>query len=386
MAELNTTLANRPRTRQRAYKKPPALEVPDIDDDATERKRVLNVLAQRRYREKKRLNRLKAKSAGSDDPINSESHTAQVSESEILTDDAFDISNFQGSMQTTATIADANMTIPVTTADVDIMAGLDLSMTSWSPLTDITLTSVLPDPNTLSAFLTEDNPVDEAVTEAQHDLPLDFDESYLTTFIDTSSLSTSSSSSPSQGFPDSFHLPVLELTLLKAVTRIADRLNCKQTLWELDGSSPFITGVATPADQLPATWRPTRSQITIPHHPMFDLLPWPGVRDRVIFILSLPDELRPPQARGGLAIVNFAYDIEDGAEGVRIYGEDPYDPKNWELGQVAFERWWFLFDGAIIETSNRWRRMRGAPPLLLKSGSASTSPSASATSATSFVS
>ncbi|KAJ4270396.1 hypothetical protein NW762_002077 [Fusarium torreyae] len=386
MAEVNTILANRPRTRQRAHKKPPALEVPDIDDDAAERKRVLNVLAQRRYREKKRLNRLKAKSTSSGEPTNSESHTTQASESEILTDDTFDISNFQGNMQTMATVPDANMTIPVTTADADIMAGFDLNIPSWSPLADMTLTSVLPDPNTLPDFLPEDNFTDEAVTEAHHDLPLDFDGSDLTTFIDTSSLGTSSSSSPSQGFPDSFHLPVLELTLLKAVTRIADRLNCRQTIWELDGSSPFITGAATPADQLPATWRPTRSQISIPHHPMFDLLPWPGVRDRVIFILSLPDELRPPQARGGLAIVNFAYDIEDSAEGIRIYGEDPYDAKNWELGQVAFERWWFLFDSTIIETSNRWRRMRGAPQLLLKGGSASSSPSASATSATSLVS
>lgn len=39
-----------PRTRQRAYKAPPRLDVPDIEDDASERKRVLNVLAQRRYR------------------------------------------------------------------------------------------------------------------------------------------------------------------------------------------------------------------------------------------------------------------------------------------------------------------------------------------------
>lgn len=45
------TMANRPKTRQRTYKQPPSLAVPNIDDDATERKRVLNVLAQRRYRE-----------------------------------------------------------------------------------------------------------------------------------------------------------------------------------------------------------------------------------------------------------------------------------------------------------------------------------------------
>lgn len=38
------------RTRQRKYKHAPPLAVPNIDDDAAERKRVLNVLAQRRYR------------------------------------------------------------------------------------------------------------------------------------------------------------------------------------------------------------------------------------------------------------------------------------------------------------------------------------------------
>lgn len=41
---------SRPRTRQRVYKPPPPLEVPDIEEDAAERKRILNVLAQRRYR------------------------------------------------------------------------------------------------------------------------------------------------------------------------------------------------------------------------------------------------------------------------------------------------------------------------------------------------
>lgn len=31
------------------YKAPPPLDVPDINEDAAERKRILNVLAQRRY-------------------------------------------------------------------------------------------------------------------------------------------------------------------------------------------------------------------------------------------------------------------------------------------------------------------------------------------------
>lgn len=43
--------APRRAARQRIRKDPPPLAVPDINDDAAERKRVLNVLAQRRYRE-----------------------------------------------------------------------------------------------------------------------------------------------------------------------------------------------------------------------------------------------------------------------------------------------------------------------------------------------
>ncbi|KAF4452803.1 hypothetical protein F53441_4422 [Fusarium austroafricanum] len=387
MTEPATILPNRPRTRQRVYKKPPALDVPDIDQDAAERKRVLNVLAQRRYREKKRLSRLKAKSASSDESQNSEppKETAQPSESLALTDDGFGIAILDSNVHSTT--SNPNMSIPATSADADILAGLDLSLT-WNPLadplSDMAITSVLPDFCTIPSFL-EDSTGDkvEAGTGTHENPYTDFGGADMAMFIDTSSLGSSPSSSTAQSFPDSYHLPLLQLTLLKAVMRIADRLNLKQDLWDLAGNSAFNMGTATPAHLLPPSWQPTPSQVAIPHHPVFDLLPWPGVRERVIFILSLPDELRPPRAQGALACVNFAYDVEDTAEGVRIYGDDPYDPGNWELGQVMFERWWFLFDSSIINTSNRWRRARGAPPLLLKSGSAGSSPSASTSSATS---
>ncbi|KAF9772913.1 hypothetical protein IL306_009337, partial [Fusarium sp. DS 682] len=339
--------------------------------------------------EKKRLNRLdrlKAKSPGSNESQNSEleKDTAQKSECRILEDNSFDIPNIQSDLQ--STIPGSDLSIPATTV-ADIMAGLDLSLTTWNPigdpLQDLTLESVLPEPDAVPEYLPEDNTRDGIATDTRHDLAADFGGTDMSMFIDTSSLSSSPSSSEGQTFPDSYHIPLLQHTLLKAVMRIADRLNLKPDLWDLAGNSAFNTGTATPASQLPPSWQPTPSQVAIPHHPVLDLLPWPGVRERAIFILSLPDELRPPRAQGALAIVNFAYDVEDTAEGVRIYGDDPYDPCNWELGQVMFERWWFLFDNSIISTSNRWRRARGAPPLLLKNGSADSSPTASTSSATS---
>ncbi|UZP45843.1 hypothetical protein NXS19_013655 [Fusarium pseudograminearum] len=360
MVESTMDLTNRPRTRQRAYKKPPTLDVPDIDQDAAERKRVLNVLAQRRYREKKRLSRLKAKSTGNDVTQNPDPEPEPSSsiDEESFGDDIIEIprtsqNNAQFSSQA------ANMAMPITTGDAaDMLAGLDFSLTSWSPLPEMALPSVLPNVSTLPEFLCEQVTSDEASTGTSTGVVAGFDGPDLATFLDTPSFSTSPTAS-TESFPDSYNLPVLQLALLKGVIRIADRLNCKQGLWDLDGNSAFVTGVATPAALLPANWQPTPLQTSLPHHPVFDLLPWPGVRNRAISILSLPDELRPPRARGELACVNFAYDLEDTAEGVRIHGEDPYDPRSWELGQIAFERWWFLFDNTIINTSNRWRRARG---------------------------
>ena len=177
-----------------------------------------------------------------------------------------------------------------------------------------------------------------------------------------------SATSSDHGFPDSYLLPVHELTLLKAMLRISERIGCNgQDLWSLNCPSPFNTGSATPSDQLPEAWRPTPLQLSVQHHPVIDLLPWPAVRDRILAILTLPDSARPPSAQGGvLAMVNLVYDLEDSAEGVRIYGAQPCDAGSWEVGQVLFERWWFLFDRDIIATSNRWRQLRGAPPLMLE--------------------
>ena len=53
---------------------------------------------------------------------------------------------------------------------------------------------------------------------------------------------------------------------------------------------------------------------------------------------------------------------------MRIWGSDPYDSSSWEVGQVVFERWWFVFDRDIIEQSNSWRRLRGADTLRLTGG------------------
>lgn len=199
------------------------------------------------------------------------------------------------------------------------------------------------------------------------------------------------SSEPFTTFPDkdSYHLSVPPLTLLRAFLRIATRLNAATSVLSLTATSPFNSGLAPPASELPAAWQPTETQIAVPHHPVLDLLPWSGVRDRLIAFLSA--ELLPcsPGGNGnggggdggsasipgvdrvggtGSRLLDFIYDMEDGAEGIRVSGADPFDEGNWEVGQVLFERWWFVFDRAVVERSNRRRRERGAEPLRVTAG------------------
>ncbi|KAH7160306.1 hypothetical protein B0J13DRAFT_126409 [Dactylonectria estremocensis] len=373
MTDASTTAATsagRPRTRQRIHKQAAPLDVPHIEEDAAERKRVLNVLAQRRYREKKRLNRLKAGSVEKNGAKEAETPTYQIQEpspsssTEIQEEDTVD-----------AVLTSANATAPFLAPSPGIIAGLDFGLSSWEPISDMSFSPLLPQLMTPGDSDSE-NLLQQQGFVVEPGLP-----GALTCTVDTSVLnspSTAASTASSDfNFPDSFHLPVLELTLLKAVMRISERMGCGPNIWDLDSVSPFSSGMGTPSDQLPAAWRPTAIQVLVPHHPIFDFLPWPSVRDRIINILTLPDEMRPSNAKGPLALVNFAYDIEDSAEGVRIYGGDPYEPGSWEVGQVLFERWWFLFDRHIIDNSNRWRRMRGAPPLLLKGVNSCSSPGAS---------
>ncbi len=99
------------------------------------------------------------------------------------------------------------------------------------------------------------------------------------------------------------------------------------------------------------------------------------MREKAIRIFNLPESARPAVAAGPLALVDFAYDMEDGAEGIRIWGPNPCDADGWEIGQVVFERWWFIFDREIVEQSNRLRALRGAPRLTMKSKSSTSSTS-----------
>lgn len=196
-------------------------------------------------------------------------------------------------------------------------------------------------------------------------------------------------------FPDDRILEVPSLTLLNAAMKVAQRLNINGLIWDFTAVSPFYSPVSSnnsvssppsletglsssatsPASsidltELPSHLLPTRTQRSIPHHPIIDLLPWPSTRDKLIQVFHLPVSLRPPTAQDPMGLLRLVYDMEDGGgEGVRISGDDPFEPAVWEIGQVVFARWWWAFEISVVERSNRARGDRGERILSLESQS-----------------
>jgi hypothetical protein len=158
-------------------------------------------------------------------------------------------------------------------------------------------------------------------------------------------------------FPDTYLLPIPALTLLRACVTIATRLGIAMQVWDCSSKSPFYVGSDSVSDisassgmgvdvaALPENLRPTRTQRLVPHHPLLDILPWPGVRDKLILFFAQPVGVRPP----GLDRGQLVADLEDEAEGVvvRAEGMEPWEMGSWEVGKAIEKRWWFVLDSKV---------------------------------------
>jgi hypothetical protein len=157
-------------------------------------------------------------------------------------------------------------------------------------------------------------------------------------------------------------LDVPMLKTLKVAAMLAQQLGCERTLWDPTTrwtiTTPHIAG-------LPENMQPTPAQMSIPHHPLFDILPWPQLRTKLICIFALPESQRPENARDSMALLNVAYDIEDATDGFRVNGEG-MEGDDWEIGEAFFRNWSWALDRNIIETSNAWRQARGQSRLSIR--------------------
>jgi hypothetical protein len=98
---------------------------------------------------------------------------------------------------------------------------------------------------------------------------------------------------------------------------------------------------------------PTANQITIPHHPCWDTLPWAAFRSNICFAVSQDPPLIDDE--------ELCLDIMN--EGIRCWGSSkqsltgrgggvPWDARSWEAAPWFLEKWEPLTGG---ENSDMWR-------------------------------
>lgn len=124
-------------------------------------------------------------------------------------------------------------------------------------------------------------------------------------------------------------------------------------------SSPqsHLATLAALEPTLPASLKPSRLQLTTPHHAYIDMIPSPSLRDRLIAI-------GPANANTFLTeVCTIACDIEDTGQ-MTIWGEDWLNDFSWEFSASVLERWGgWLLPAEWGHRANFWRRQRGAPVL-----------------------
>ncbi|KAI8939936.1 hypothetical protein NX059_003662 [Plenodomus lindquistii] len=214
----------------------------------------------------------------------------------------------------------------------------------------------------VSSFITRDQPMDVALLPYYNTPQGATPPSHSQLSEELQDLHTSQFTFPSEHAIEMPTLKTMEVSL-----RIAQMLGLTDAFLDLTLRQVIdISKFPVPLTDMPENLRPTELQLSVPHYPVIDVIPWPTVRNRLINLFHQPEQLRPRIARGPMAIMQLMHDLDDETEGLRVVIDtngNGYDSKAWEVGQTVFKDWWWTLDSEIISNSNRLRRRRGVPDL-----------------------
>ncbi|KAL2793493.1 hypothetical protein BJX66DRAFT_306012 [Aspergillus keveii] len=168
-------------------------------------------------------------------------------------------------------------------------------------------------------------------------------------------------------------LGLTRLNFLRALHVNIDVLGYSAAEMHDDAQSPFgVPSAAKPGysdvEKLPVALRPTVVQLSTPHHPWLDLIPFPQLRDNLILLGESLDDTQlcfDMSGRGTAAGVPDNRLGNAGGETGVIVWRDPWDPSGWEVTETFLRRWgWVLRDCTeVMRVTDRWRRVRGEPGL-----------------------
>ncbi|KAH7311882.1 hypothetical protein BKA65DRAFT_157112 [Rhexocercosporidium sp. MPI-PUGE-AT-0058] len=160
-------------------------------------------------------------------------------------------------------------------------------------------------------------------------------------------------------FPDDRLLNVSGLKTTHATYEIAILLQCEESIRNLDYRRTFNETTSRNGVPLPPSFLPTEEQKLIPHHPILDIIPWASSRSKLISVFNRASTYRPPMARDPGALMRLFQDMQDPKEGLRLNGPDMFNADNWEVGQQFLLNWWWTLECFVIEKSSASRVMRG---------------------------
>ncbi|KAJ3527150.1 hypothetical protein NM208_g10847 [Fusarium decemcellulare] len=139
-----------------------------------------------------------------------------------------------------------------------------------------------------------------------------------------------------------------EFLFLTSLTTIA-ALSSNATLLQISCEAPTTSTFNPPDASVPSPLKPTNLQKTVPHPSFVDVIPFPGVRNRILRSLAVID------------LEKFTTDLTEGA--FKVWGSTPWDGTSWEVDEAFAKRWWFLVDEQLLSATNFWRRQRLEPAI-----------------------
>lgn len=165
-----------------------------------------------------------------------------------------------------------------------------------------------------------------------------------------------------QGSPNLDHLVTLSrVNVQRALMEniLAVGMNMEWMI-EDDAISLFnLAGPSISTDRIPSSLHPTAIQRSIPHHPWFDVFPFPNMRDNLITASDSFDDEELCRDLMGF------WDTRDSRATLLVWGS-PHDPRNWEVTAAFLAKWGWLLSGCpeIFVSTNQWRAQRGERPLV----------------------
>ncbi|WVQ78739.1 hypothetical protein IAT38_000826 [Cryptococcus sp. DSM 104549] len=100
---------------------------------------------------------------------------------------------------------------------------------------------------------------------------------------------------------------------------------------------------------LPPSLRPTVVQRTVDHEHAIDGICFPAIRDRMIML------------RGQYDLIEVFHAI---LSEFTLHGDDVLDHKSYEVSEKFIRDYGFLIDKSVVDVSNKWRSIRGDPPIV----------------------